>query len=459
MERPGTRGPVRVNSDSKRQVRPASLALLIGALVAGAALLQGCASATPADLPSDPVPETTASTPQAKTPTIVEPVVTDAKPSQEAWPQPAPPPERWSDLLRAGRTHLSLGELAEAEDSWTRAYDLTADFWPRDPRTATTIRNLQRLATAYRKAGDAAGFGRVMELLAYVSQENPSYHTPEMAVLMQELAAIRTLQGRPAEARDALERTIVLVGEDRGPKDPSLVGLHAQLGLALLELDDLEGAEREIDHAAEIATLAAGPDSVLFAKSLVPRAKLEFARGNVDDSRDALLAAIDISEEHNGENAPATARVVRELALFEQNAGDNAAAERSFDRAIAIWDALPRESYQRAQSRNELAWFRVETGQAQRAERPARSALGILEKSRIAGQPLAAVSDTLATALRDQAKYEEAERLYQQALTEGKRNRDLPGWNVSEIAERYAVLLEQTDRRAEAEELRARWQD
>jgi tetratricopeptide (TPR) repeat protein len=149
--------------------------------------------------------------------------------------------------------------------------------------------------------------------------------------------------------------------------------------------------------------------------------------------------------------------VIRELALFEQNVGDYAAAERNFDRAIEIWDALPRESYQQAMSRNELAWFLVETGQAKLAEAPARSALGILEEREVEGQPLAAVADTLATCLRDQARYEEAEGLYKQALDEGTKGSSLPGWDVAEIAERYSVLLEETGRAAEAEELRMRW--
>ena len=238
----------------------------------------------------------------------------------------------------------------------------------------------------------------------------------------------------------------------------ALVGVHSQLGLSLIELGELEAAEIHIDRAAEIGEAVGGKGSALYATSLVPRAKLELARGNVDEAREALLAAVALNEQQHGENSPATARVVRELAIFEQTAGDYSAAEKSFDRVIAIWDSLPNESYQHAQSRNELAWFLVETGQAKQAEAPARSAFGLLEEKGIGGQALAAIADTLATALRNQGKYEEAERLYQSALLEGAKAEGLPGWELLPIAERYAVLLEETGRSAEAEDVRSRWQ-
>ena len=81
----------------------------------------------------------------------------------------------------------------------------------------------------------------------------------------------------------------------------------------------------------------------------------------------------------------------------------------------------------------------------------------MLEEREIGGQPLAAIADTLATALRNQGKYREAEPLYQEALAEGAKAMGRPGWDVVAIAERYATLLEQTDRAAEAQELRRRW--
>ena len=457
MERPISEDPTRVTYHSKRPVWPHERLLVqlyataaCGLLCISVSSSTGCASAVPADGPSQTRTQTQASTPLGAA----------AAPAAEALPEQSERPEQsWSRLVRAGRGHLSRGELAEAEDRFTRAYDQTTAFRPGDPRTQTSIRRLERLSRAYLETGDGTSFARVMELLIYISETNPSSRRPEMATLMQELAAIRTLQGHHTEARDALERALTMIRELRGSDDASLVGLYAQLGLTLLELDDLEGAERAIDRAAEIAVAARGTDSVLFAKTLIPRAKLELERGDLENAREALVAAVDIHEEHYGENHPATAGIVRELALFEQNAGDTAAAERNFDRVINIWDAIPREQYQHAQSRNELAWFLVETGNPKLAEAPARSALGILEERGIGGQPLSAVADTLATALRDQQKYAEAEELYQQALSEGSKASGLPGWDVSAIAERYAILLEQTDRSQQAEELRARWRD
>ncbi len=402
----------------------------------------GCASAVPAPPPEQPVEETAASEPW---------------PASTTRDQPATTGPGWSQLMKQGRRQLQDGDLGGAEESFVRAYDHTADYRPRDPRTLSTVRNLERVAGGYRSAGDAVGFARVMELLFIVSEQNPEARSIELANLTQELAASLSLQGRSEEAAAALERAAAMILESRGPEDASLVGVYAQMALAKIAVDDLDGAQADVDRAAAIGAEIGGPESPLFARSLVPRARLELARGQTEDARDALEAAVEIHEEHDGELSPETARIVRELASFEQSVGEYAAAEQSFDRVIAIWDALPRESFQRAMSRNELAWFLIETGQAKQAEAPARAALGIAEERGFGGQPLSAICDTLATSLRDQAKYAEAEPLYLQAIDEGTKGSGLPGWDVAEIAERYAVLLEQTGRNDAAADLRARW--
>lgn len=431
-------------------------------LLAPLSLALACAAAVPVSEQGEPEPATA-------------PARAGSVPGEGAWPAgsqagaspaaatPAPPvpqpqeKQSWAQLMKAGREDLELGRLPDAEDRFSRAYDLTSAFRPSDPRTLATLGNLERLANAYRTAGDGDGFARVMDLLIYASETNPAARTARLAALMQQLGGVRSLQGQPEEARDALERAIALLEETRGAGDGSLVGAHAQLGLVLLDLDDLDGAEREIDRAAEIATAVEGSDGPLFARSLVPRARLQLARGDWNAARRSLASAVEIQVTRFGERSPAVARVVREQALLAQQAGDYDAAEQSFERVIAIWDALPDEDYQRAQSRNELAWFQVEAGHAERAEANARSALDILQANAIDGPALASASDTLATSLRDQGKYAEAEPLYRQALDEGSQGGKLPDQHLAEIAERYAVLLEETGRSDEAEALRARW--
>jgi tetratricopeptide (TPR) repeat protein len=365
--------------------------------------------------------------------------------------------ESWSQLVRSGRQHLRLQELSEAEDSFTRAYDLTRGFRNGDVRTNASVRNLQRLADAYRDAQDSASFGRVVELLVFIGSDNPVARNPEVALLLQQLAATRLMQDRPTEAIDLLLLSLSMLEEDEGAGESALVGVHAQLGIAHLEAGDLVAAEAEIDRAAEIATATEERKGPLYILTLTPRAKLELAKGNTGNGREAMREAVEITEEELGTESLASAQIVREFAVFERETGRNDQAEMHFDRVIAIWDALPGEQYQRAQSRNELAWFLVETGQPALAEAPARSGLGMLEEQGIGGQPMAGVADTLATSLRDQEKYLEAEPLYQIALAEGAKATGLPGWDVSPIADRYAELLDLTGRPEDAEELRRKW--
>ena len=417
-------------------------------LFAITALLVACESAVPVErLPPEP----------AQAPEFVDTVPADPTPSQPLTEKARVPRATWSSLLKQGRGHLKRGELASAEDSFTRAYDLARGYRDGDPRTRASYRNLERVAAAFLATGDSTSFARVMELLVFVSNEVPRARDAELARLLQDLATTRNLQKRPAEARDALLLALEILENEPGAEHASLVGIHSQLGLAHIELNELEVAEVEIDRASQIALSREDPPGPLYATSLIARARLELARSNIEAARNALTSAVDINEEQYGSEHAATARVVRELALFEQETGHHPAAEEHLDRVISIWDAIPNEHYQRAQSRNDLAWFLVEIGQPERAEAPARSALVMLEDMEVGGQPLAGIADTLATALRDQSKHEEAESLYQQALEEGAKALGLAGWDLVAIADRYATLLEQTNRSAEATELRRRW--
>jgi len=292
-----------------------------------------------------------------------------------------------------------------------------------------------------------------MELLVFVSGEVPDARNLELVRLLRELAATRMLQERPGDARDALLLAHSIQEEQGGPNDGALAGIQSQLGIAFIELGDLESAQQAIDRAAELAARESPPD----AQVLVARGKLEVARDDPEAARLAVQSAVDANAERFGPQHPETARIVRELALLEQRLGDNRSAQEQFDRVISIWDSLPREKRQQALSRNDLAWFLVETGQDAQAEAPARSAVEMLEANRVEGQLLSSAADTLATSLRNQGKYEEAETFYVLALEEGSKASDLAGWDIGEIADRYAVLLEQTDRGDEAADIRLRW--
>ena len=422
-------------------------------------LVAGCQTAVPFDSRSieatpSSAPSSLVSPPEAATPSSQPDDNPPARPPLAT--REGTPTASWSSRVKRGRGHLKRGELTQAEDSFAAAYDQARGYNAGDPRTLATVRNLQRVSSAYLARGDSASFGRTMELLVFVSGEVTAARNLEFVRLLQELSATRTLQERPADARDALLLARSVQEEQRGSKDTALVGIHSQLGLAYIDLGDLDSAQLAIDLAAELAGQE-DPPGALHAQMLVARAKLELARGNSNEARQALQSALDTSTEQFGAQHPETARIVREFALLEQQAGDNHSAQEHFDRAIAIWDSLPNEKRQQALSRNDLAWFLVETGQDAQAEAPARSAIELFEAASMDGQPLSAAADTLATSLRNQGKYIEAEPFYQLALEEGSKAKGLAGWNLSEMADRYAGLLEQTDRGSEAAELRLRW--
>ena len=74
-------------------------------------------------------------------------------------------------------------------------------------------------------------------------------------------------------------------------------------------------------------------------KVLIPRAKLALAQGNDAEGREAMREAVEITEERSGAESAQTARIVREFALFEQEAGQNGEAQMHFDRVISMPDS------------------------------------------------------------------------------------------------------------------------
>jgi tetratricopeptide (TPR) repeat protein len=358
---------------------------------------------------------------------------TPARPPAAAVPSQLPTTS-WSVLVKQGRDALRSRDLPAAEAHFTQAYALTRDFRAGDPRTAATVKNLERVATAYYEVRQLTSFERVMQLLAQLTTEVPDARTPEAAGLFKVLAASFVQQGRHDEARDALERALAIFGNQSSDADPALVGLHAQLGITYIELGNEELGRQHSQLALGIAESAQGSESPLYAQALVGRARMDARLGNAEQAEADLLEAIRISVAYYGEHNPATGAVVYELAGFYRHLGRNDEARAQFERVISIWDGIPGERFQQALARNDLAWLLVEIGQPAPAEGFARKALLLL---------------------RDQRKYEEAESLYERALGILAEQASPPGANNQGIALHYAELLEATGRVAEADRLRA----
>jgi len=436
--------------------------LLASALVPLFSCALGCALGKPVGQPPASRVAVPAPAPAAE-PSTIPSAPTASPPSVSTAPSPAAPRvaplppspvASWSEYNRAGREALRLRDLPEAELSFTDAYALTRTFRAGDPRTEATVKNLQRVANGYLQTYRMVGFERVMGLLAQISIETPRTRTPEFAKLFTTLAVTFTAEGRHAEARDALERAIEIQGARSRQSDPALVSMHAQLGITYLELGDEKLGRYHVQMALGIAETSEGADGPLYAQALVGKARLESLGGSNAQAERDLRKALETLVREFGDGSPAIAGVVRELAGLYQRIGLDGDAEREYARVVSIWDGIPGERFQQALSRNDLAWFLVETGKPADAERYARDALDLLDAQGVEGQPLASVADTLATALRDQRKYEEAEALYRRAMLAGEAGDALPGFSTDAIAQRYAALLDATGRAAEATELR-----
>jgi len=374
-------------------------------------------------------------------------------------PVPAAPEElrRWSELSKSGRSDLLFHRYEEAEKKFEAALELSREYRPSDVRRRSSLGNLERLATAYWKAGRRRDFDRVMELLLEAAPEVPTYQTETLTDGLLLLGVRKRSQGDLEVSREALELALSISTQMAGERDIGVARIHMELGLTCLDSGDLDRAERELTETLDIIEESAGRESRAYAGVLIAMAKLHEAQQRGDVAETEFRRAVELNRAAGGASHNATMNAMVALARFYQRQNRMDDAEATFKEMVAAQREADETTLSYVQGLNALAWFYVDTGRPGEAEAPARAALETLDSMNVGGASRATVLDTLATSLRDRGLYPEAEKLYLQAIEES-RGGTRPG-EADEIVGRYAELLRQQGRGAEADQLLEKLRD
>ncbi len=312
-------------------------------------------------------------------------------------------------ISQCGDAERRLG-LAEAEQSYRRAVELTRQLWERAPSDHRTVSSykaaLQRLSELYRRRQE---LDRALPLSDedVALQRRAVLRDPEDAEALEELAGALCLRATIQQARGSLEAAredllaaLEAVGAAAAADSvrASARGVEAsirnELSTALVAQGDSEAALREAERARALgqALVAEHPETVRYRRSLaIAHKRAGAALERLDRAPDAeaeYRAALALCEELSAiDPADAEARRHLGVALIDigrvrGDSGRHAAGADAFEAAVALLvplaDAAPDRRRPTADAVGALI---AATRFAAQADQPTRAA-GFLDEAR-----------------------------------------------------------------------------
>jgi serine/threonine-protein kinase len=369
-------------------------------------------------------------------------------------------PQAHASLLETiAEAYRSLGLFDDSLTLARRSLEVARkNLGPSSPEAAT---GTELLAELYRDKGE---YAKAEPLLRGLIESKIASKTaasgatsPATARVMAELGECLYWEGKDAEARDVLEKTLAIDrknGPDYGGDTRNYLALTLErsadferahqlleesveirrrtlgasspeyaislnnLGSSLIDRGDLSGAEAKLREglAIERRVLGAGHPDLVYPLNNLGNVLLQ--KGEWHAAEPFLKEALDINLARLGPNHPRLAGPMHNWARMLQLQGDYAQARRYFDRLVAIMrDARATETWPAAQIVASIGLLEFDQGNYAAAQQKARDAMEM--RRRLGGEDTTAFADSLsevAEARLYQKDARAAEPLLQQAL-------------------------------------------
>ena len=203
---------------------------------------------------------------------------------------------------------------------------------------------------------------------------------PDVAVVLNNLAAVHYARGDYDAANDLYERALAIYEAILGPDHPHMAAFANNLGSVQFARGELDAAERLFSRALAIRERSLGPDHADVAMPLGNLAGVYLLRGDADRARRLLERALGIYERAFGPDHIEIAATLDTLGAAYVAAGELTAAHRTHARALAIREAtLGPYHVEVADSLGSLAEVMRMQGAAEAAEPLYVRALAVVE--------------------------------------------------------------------------------
>ena len=335
---------------------------------------------------------------------------------------------------------------------------------------AISYRNLAGLYQElgrYEEATELSSKAReVSELIA----AGPSKDKSDLAITLNQLAAIKYFQANYAEAESLYKQALDIYKGERETEPALIATTQHNLGLLYFQLakyKEAEQLEREsIQSKRRAATSAqASPSSFIsnhdgLSVSLVTMARIYRELGNTPAAQATFQEAVNEMITARGKEGRRVAIMKNYQAEFYAAEGqDLARAEQLEEEALAILKkGFQSDHWFVSRSQSILAGIRAQQGRRDEAESLYKQALANLRVKLGANHPEVAATETgLAELYITQDRYAEAEPLLKSALAIRERIEPNHPY-VAEVLDTWSTLLQRTGRETQAKEFSARAQ-
>lgn len=299
--------------------------------------------------------------------------------------------------------------------------------------------------------------GRVDESDGYFSEalaisQRTSQGSVAHAKLIVDLGRIEKMRTNPKQALLHLEHALKLMRRLKGPTDPEVGAILAEISNTKVWSDDLAGAEKAARDAVAIyqAVPKLHPDRVMAEYYL---GDILFYRGHVDEASTLLEHVLEAQRQLYGIESRRVADTLSSLAQARVSQSKFREAEQMIREALTIHTKSESTAYvQIGYLQTMLATVQMRQGKFGEAEQVLRDTLVLFSQHlRPDHQYIASAEHYLGEAQLAQHKYREAEVVLTAAMERWKRN-GAPAWRSARSASALGEALNGLGRTDEAEQ-------
>jgi tetratricopeptide (TPR) repeat protein len=220
---------------------------------------------------------------------------------------------------------------------------------PVDPHfLAATLTNL---GNTYHRLGDLSAAGEHLRRAVATYEEAYGPDFPRIAGLLASLGVTLREQNQLQESEDALRRALQIEKETFGPEDMRVVRTMTDLA-DLLQLNDLEQAQRVATQAVQIARASADPDANL-PSPLARLGDIQRERGQASDAEPTMREALALVVGRDGERSSESVHIRVKLGAILRALNRAPEAVRQLELAAELLDESP-DTFQLAATFNNL---------------------------------------------------------------------------------------------------------
>jgi len=355
-----------------------------------------------------------------------------------------------------GTIYWRMGKFDEAESFLFRALEVRKRVLGEESReVASSLNNLANLADDRGQYDKAEAYYK--SALA-IWEQFPDQEELNIAGALSNLALLYHNQRKTADVESLYKRSISIKEKILGAEHPGVATILHNLAVFYSSQGEFSQAEPLFRRSLSIREKAFGPEHPDVAQSLDQLAVLNARQGQVKESLPLFQRALEINEKSLGPEHPELAMSLNNIAVTYGRLQMYDKAESYFKRALSIREkALGPDHPLVASTILNLGRTCIDLKKYAEAEPLIQRGLDVFEKN--FGQEHSAVVSALNAQANLYAvwkKYDRAEPLYQRALAIGEKVWSKNQQNLTGLLQDYALMLQQSGRLKEANELRAR---